>query len=318
MTRAFIFPGQGSQFIGMGKDLAESFPDAKAVFQEVDEALGQNLSALMFAGEEADLNMTENTQPALMAVSMAVVNVLTKQGGVDLSKSCAFMAGHSLGEYAALTAAGTLALSDTAKLLKIRGQAMQKAVPVGVGSMAAILGLDFDDVKVIADKATEQAGEGLICEAANDNSVGQVVVSGNTAAVQIAVELATAAGAKRAIILPVSAPFHCALMAPAAVTMKQALAYTNFNAPLVPIVANVTAQGESDPDVLRDLLVDQITGMVRWRESVLWMGNNGVTEMVELGAGKVLSGLVRRINKDIECDSVGTPEQVEALIQKLS
>jgi [acyl-carrier-protein] S-malonyltransferase len=317
MTRAFIFPGQGSQFIGMGKDMAESFPEARATFAEVDDALGQNLSGLMFEGEEADLNMTENTQPALMAVSMAVVNVLKGQGGIDLSKSCSFMAGHSLGEYSALTAAGTLALSDTARLLKIRGQAMQKAVPVGVGSMAAILGLDFDDVKSIADKATAQAGEGLICEAANDNSVGQVVVSGNGAAVQIAVDLATQAGAKRAVILPVSAPFHCALMAPAATVMKDALASANFSAPIVPIVANVTAKGENNPDILRNLLVDQITGMVRWRESVLWMGDNGVTEMVELGAGKVLNGLVKRINKDVACDSVGTPEQVEELIKKL-
>ncbi len=321
MSRAFIFPGQGSQFIGMGKDLAESFPEAKAVFQEVDEALGQDLSGLMFAGDEADLNMTENTQPALMAVSMAVVNVLKKQGGIDMAAACSFMAGHSLGEYSALTAAGTLELSTTAKLLKLRGQAMQRAVPVGQGSMAAILGLDFDDVKSIADKATVQANEGngreLICQAANDNSVGQVVVSGSGAAVQIAVDLATEAGAKRAVILPVSAPFHCTLMAPAAQEMNAALADAKFYPPCVPIVANVTAQGEDDPNELRRLLVDQITGMVRWRESVLWMGDNGVTEMVELGAGKVLSGLVRRINKDITCESVGTPEQVEALITKL-
>ncbi len=318
MSRAFIFPGQGSQFIGMGKDLAESFPEAKAVFQEVDDALGQDLSGLMFAGDEVDLNMTENTQPALMAVSMAVVNVLKKQGGIDMAGACSYMAGHSLGEYSALTAAGTLELATTAKLLKLRGQAMQRAVPVGVGSMAAILGLDFDDVKVIADKATAQADEGLMCEAANDNSVGQVVVSGSAAAVQIAVDLATEAGAKRAVILPVSAPFHCSLMQPAADEMKAALADAKFSAPIVPIVANVTAKGEGDADTLRDLLVDQITGMVRWRESVLWMGGNGVTEMVELGAGKVLSGLVRRINKEISCESVGTPEQVEVLITKLS
>lgn len=313
MTRAFIFPGQGSQFIGMGKDLAESFSQAKETFEEVDEALGQDLSSLMFEGDEADLNLTENTQPALMAVSMAVVNVL-KAAGVDMAKSCAFMAGHSLGEYSALTAAGTLALSDTAKLLKTRGAAMQKAVPVGEGSMAAILGLDFDDVQEIAAKAN---GTG-ICESANDNSVGQVVVSGSVGGVQAAVDLATEAGAKRAVILPVSAPFHCSLMAPAAEAMHEALADTNFNAPCVPIVANVTAKGESNPDDLRKLLVDQITGMVRWRESVLWMGEQGVTEMVELGAGKVLSGLIRRINKDITCESVGTPEQVDALIKKLA
>lgn len=317
MSRAFIFPGQGSQFIGMGKDLAESFPEAKQTFQEVDDALGQDLSNLMFAGDEADLNLTENTQPALMAVSMAVVNVL-KANNVDMAGSCAFMAGHSLGEYSALTAAGTLALSDTAKLLKTRGQVMQKAVPVGEGSMAAILGLDFDVVKAIAEQATAQASDGLVCESANDNSVGQVVVSGSVGAVQMAVDIATEAGAKRAIILPVSAPFHCSLMAPAAEMMKDSLADTNFNTPCVPVVANVTARGESDPDEIRGLLVDQITGMVRWRESVLWMGDNGVTEMVELGAGKVLSGLIRRINKEIACESVGTPMQVEALIAELS
>ena len=317
MTTAFIFPGQGSQFIGMGKDLAESFPEARATFEEVDEALGQNLSALMFEGDEAGLNMTENTQPALMAVSMAVVNVL-KAKGLELDKACSFMAGHSLGEYAALTAAGTLSLSDCAKLLKLRGQAMQRAVPVGVGSMAAILGLDFDQVQAIADKASAEAGDGKICQAANDNSVGQVVASGNKEAVQIAVDLATEAGAKRAVILPVSAPFHCSLMQPAADEMKQALADATFNAPIVPIVANVTARSESDPDALRDLLVQQITGMVRWRESVLWMGENGVTNMVELGAGKVLSGLIRRINRDISCDSIGTAEQIDVLVEKLN
>ena len=321
VTRAFIFPGQGSQFIGMGKDLAESFPDAKETFQEVDDALGQDLSALMFDGDEADLNMTENTQPALMAVSMAVVNVLKKQGGIDMASACDFMAGHSLGEYSALTAAGTLELAETAKLLKLRGLAMQRAVPVGEGSMAAILGLDFADVKSIADEATEKAnadnGNELICQAANDNSVGQVVVSGSGAAVQIAVDMATEKGAKRAVILPVSAPFHCTLMAPAAKEMATALNEAKFFPPCVPIVANVTAKGETDPNEVRRLLVEQITGMVRWRESVLWMDENGVTEMIELGAGKVLNGLVRRINKDIACDSVGAPEQVEELISKL-
>jgi [acyl-carrier-protein] S-malonyltransferase len=247
-----------------------------------------------------------------MAVSMAVVNVLKSQG-VSIGANCAFVAGHSLGEYSALTAAGALELSDCAKLLKTRGQAMQKAVPVGQGSMAAILGLDFADVQEIAKKANLES----TCEAANDNSVGQVVVSGSVAGVERAVAYATEAGAKRAVILPVSAPFHCSLMAPAAQSMSYALADTNFRPPVVPVVTNVTAQGETEPSHLRRLLVDQITGMVRWRESVLWMGENGVTEMVELGAGKVLNGLVKRINKDIACDSVGTPEQVDALLEKL-
>ena len=317
MSRAFIFPGQGSQFIGMGKDLAESFPDAKAVFQEVDDALEQKLSEMMFAGEESDLNMTENTQPALMAVSMAVMAVLQKQGGLDLAKISSHVAGHSLGEYSALTAAGAFELSDTACLLKKRGLAMPKAVPVGVGSMAAILGMDLPDVQAITDKAQSEAGAEVVCESANDNSVGQVVVSGHANAVQMAVDMATEQGAKRAVILPVSAPFHCALMKPAADAMAEALADTNIKAPVVPVVANVTAQAESDPDVIRKLLVDQVTGMVRWRESILWLGDNGVNEMVEIGAGKVLSGLARRINKEIACESVGTPEQVEALIEKL-
>jgi len=275
MTRAFIFPGQGSQFIGMGKDLAEAFPEAKATFQEVDDALGQDLSGLMFAGDEADLNMTENTQPALMAVSMAVVNVL-KANGIKVEEACDFVAGHSLGEYSALAASGALELSQTAKLLKIRGQAMQKAVPVGEGSMAAILGLEFDAVQKIANEASAVS----ICEIANDNSDGQVVVSGNKAAIEKAAELAGTAGAKRAVILPVSAPFHCSLMAPAAQAMATALADSNIRPPSVPVVANVTAKAESDPSDIRRLLVDQITGMVRWRDSVTWMGENGVTEMV--------------------------------------
>lgn len=319
MTRAFIFPGQGSQFVGMGKDLFDAFPEAKETFQEVDDALDQKLSDLMFAGEATDLNLTENTQPALMAVSMAVVNVLKKQGGISFAENCSFVAGHSLGEYSALTAAQAISLGDTAKLLKHRGQAMQRAVPVGEGSMAAILGMDFDDVKSIADQATVEIDkDGIKCETANDNSVGQVVVSGSTLAVERAVDLATEKGAKRAVILPVSAPFHCSLMAPAADEMSVALADTDIKAPCVPVVANVTAQGENDPDIIRQLLVDQITGMVRWRESVLWMGDNGVDEMVEIGAGKVLNGLIRRINKEISCSSVGTVEQVEELIQKLA
>ncbi|PCI55228.1 MAG: [acyl-carrier-protein] S-malonyltransferase [Alphaproteobacteria bacterium] len=313
MTRAFVFPGQGSQFIGMGKDLAENFVEARDVFQEVDDALSQKLSALMFDGEESDLNLTENTQPALMAMSMAVINVLQKQGGIQLEDHCAFVAGHSLGEYAALTSAGTITLAGTARLLKLRGTSMQKAVPVGIGSMAAILGLDFDVVVQIAQDA---AGD-QICTAANDNSDGQVVVSGHKEAVERAVALATERGARKAIILAVSAPFHCDLMAPAAEIMAPALADTTFNAPIVPVVANVTAAAESDPETLKKLLIEQITGTVRWRESVLYMRDQGVTEMVEIGAGKVLSGLARRIDRAIACESVGTSEQIEKLIEKL-
>lgn len=313
MTAAFVFPGQGSQFIGMGKDLNEAFPDAREVFQEVDDALSQNLSALMFDGDEADLNLTENTQPALMAVSMAVVNVLKKQGGIALEDTCAYVAGHSLGEYAALTAAGTIALPDTARLLKLRGQSMQRAVPVGVGSMAAVLGLEFDAVAEIAKAAAHSE----VCTAANDNSEGQVVVSGHKEAVERAVALASERGARKAVVLPVSAPFHCMLMSPAAEAMEPALADTRFNKPIVPVVTNVTAQAEDNPERLKELLVEQITGMVRWRESVLYMRDQGVDQMVELGAGKVLSGLARRIDRSVSCESVGTPEQVEALIEKL-
>lgn len=313
MTRAFIFPGQGSQSPGMGKDLAEAFTDAKHVFQEVDDALSQNLSKMIFEGPDTELNLTENTQPALMAVSMAVMRVLTLQGGMDLSKVASYVAGHSLGEYAALTAAGSLEIPVTAKLLKLRGQAMQRAVPVGVGAMAAILGLDFDDVKAIAAEASSAE----ICEAANDNSSGQVVISGHKGAVEAAMALATARGAKRALLLPVSAPFHCRLMGPAAEAMADALGATDIRPPVIPVVANVTAQAETDPARIRALLVDQVTGVVRWRESVQWMKQQGVTEMVEIGAGKVLAGLVKRIEPDVTASSINTPAQIEEFLAKL-
>lgn len=317
MSRAFIFPGQGSQFVGMGKDLAMSFVEAREVFEEVDNALSQNLSKMMFEGDESDLNLTENTQPALMAHSLAIAKILRKQGGIKFENVCSFMAGHSLGEYSALTTAGALELAMTAKLLKVRGKAMQKAVPVGIGAMAAILGLNLPEVQAVVKAAKEKGGREVVCQAANDNSDGQVVVSGHAGAVQLAVSLATEAGAKKAIILPVSAPFHCSLMAPAAQEMAYALADTNIRPPFVPVVSNVTAKGVTEPSDIRRLLVDQITGMVRWRESVQWMKEQGVDEMVELGAGKVLAGLVKRIEKDIAVESVGTPEQIEALIMKL-
>ena len=313
MTRAFIFPGQGSQFIGMGKDLADAYPTARLTFEEINDALGQNLTKIMWEGPESDINLTENTQPALMAVSMAVMNVLTKDAGIILPNVAAFVAGHSLGEYSALTAAGSFTLSDTAKLLKLRGQSMQQAVPVGQGAMAAILGLDFDAVKAIAIESSHSE----ICEAANDNAPGQVVISGHKAAVEAAMALATERGAKRALALPVSAPFHCQLMAPAADKMRVALGNTDIRPPVVPVVANVPANAVSAPDQIRDLLVEQITGRVRWRESVTWMKEQGVTEMIEIGAGKVLSGLVKRIEADVTGSSVGTPAQIDELIARL-
>ena len=313
MTRAFIFPGQGSQQVGMGRDLAEAFPVARHLFEEVDDALGQHLGRLMFQGPDEELVLTENAQPALMAVSMAVVLVLREEGGLDLGKSCSFVAGHSLGEYSALAAAGTLELADAARLLKVRGRAMQDAVPVGKGAMAALIGLNFDDVESIASDAED----GEVCMPANDNAPGQIVISGNKAAVNRALELAAERGCRRNVVLPVSAPFHCSLMKPAAEVMETALADVLLSPPLVPLVANVTAESVNDPSLIRQLLVEQVTGMVRWRESVLYMKGQKVTELVELGAGKVLSGLARRIDRDLSARSVQSPDDIEAVLKYL-
>ena len=311
---AFTFPGQGSQAVGMGKDLAASYPEARAVFQEVDEALGQRLSATMFEGPDDILRLTENAQPALMAVSVAVIRVLEFRG-IRLADHARYVAGHSLGEYSALCAAGTFSLSDTARLLKTRGQAMQKAVPVGHGAMAALLGLDLDTAKEVA----AEAGQGEVCDVANDNAPGQVVVSGATAAVERAVEIAKGKGAKRALLLPVSAPFHCSLMQPAAEAMQAALAEVSMNAPVVPLVANVLAAPISDPAEIRQRLVEQVTGVVRWTESVTWLtGPGGVTNLVELGTGKVLTGLARRINADAVANAVGSPADIDAFVAELS
>jgi len=311
--RAFTFPGQGSQAVGMGQALADAMPNAREVFEEVDDALGQNLSKLMREGPIEDLTLTENTQPALMAVSLAVMRVLEKDVGMDLGASGKFVAGHSLGEYSALAAAGALSLADTARLLKIRGQAMQAAVPVGEGAMAALLGLDFDD----AAKVAADASQGEVCATANDNAAGQVVVSGTKAAVERAVDLAKEAGAKRAMLLNVSAPFHCDLMQPAADRMAEELASVNIAPPRLPLVANVTASQVSDPETIRGYLVEQVTGMVRWRESVGYMASEGIETLVETGAGKVLSGLNRRIDRSLTSVSLETPEDIEAFAKSL-
>jgi [acyl-carrier-protein] S-malonyltransferase len=313
MAVAFTFPGQGSQAVGMGKALAENFPEARAVFEEVDEALGSKLSAIMWDGPAETLTLTENAQPALMAVSMAAVRVLEARG-VAIRNKVAFVAGHSLGEYSALAAAGTLQLADAARLLRIRGRAMQQAVPVGVGAMAALIGLDFATASEIA----AAAAEGEVCDVANDNGAGQVVVSGNKPAVERAVEIAKARGAKRAILLPVSAPFHCALMAPAARVMDEALASVTLSAPAVPLVANVLAAPISDPQEIHRRLVEQVTSMVRWRESVAWLAGAGVGVFVELGAGKVLSGLAKRIAEGSETLTVGAPDDIDAATARLA
>ncbi len=313
MTRAFVFPGQASQAVGMGRDLAAAFPAAREVLEEVDDTLGQKLSTLMFEGPEAELTLTENAQPAIMAVSLAVARVLARDGGLALADAASFLAGHSLGEYSALAAGGSLSLADTAKLLKIRGRAMQQAVPVGQGAMAALMGLDLD----AADAVAKEAAGDDVCQAANDNAPGQVVVSGSAAAVARAVDLAKSKGAKRAILLPVSAPFHCALMAPAADAMADALAKVAMAPLAVPLVANVTARPVTAPSDIRRLLVEQVTGVVRWRESVLYMKAEGVTRVAEIGAGRVLAGLCKRIDGDIACVSVGTPETVEEFLKTL-
>jgi [acyl-carrier-protein] S-malonyltransferase len=313
MRTAFVFPGQGSQAVGMGKALFAAYPAARAVFAEVDSALGENLSGLMFEGPEAELTLTANAQPALMAVSLAATRALEAEAGLDFARDAAFVAGHSLGEYSALAAAGALRLDDAARLLRLRGRAMQQAVPVGLGAMAAILGLDFAAVAAVAAEAAAQlAAEGAVCEAANDNGGGQVVISGTRAAVERAMERAKAAGAKRALLLPVSAPFHCALMRPAAEAMAQALAEVSIRAPRAPLVANVSATAIDDPASIRDSLVAQVTGAVRWRESVLAMTAAGVDRFVEIGAGKVLCGLIRRIAEGATTLGVGTPAEVEA------
>ncbi|MGF1623569.1 MAG: ACP S-malonyltransferase [Alphaproteobacteria bacterium] len=313
MGYAFVFPGQGAQVVGMGAALAEAFPCAREVFQEVDDALEQHLFRLMVEGPEADLTLTENTQPALMAVSMAVVRVLQAEGGVSLARVGRYVAGHSLGEYSALCAAGALTLADCARLLRLRGRAMQAAVPVGEGAMAAILGLDFDAVDAIA----KQAAQDEVCAAANDNAPGQVVVSGHAAAVERAIALAKEQGAKRAVLLTVSAPFHCRLMAPAADAMAEALAVAAISPPDPALVANVTARPVEDPAEIRELLVRQVTGAVRWRETIEFLRDRQIEAIVELGVGGVLTGLTKRIDRDLNGRAVSTPGDIEALIADL-
>jgi [acyl-carrier-protein] S-malonyltransferase len=304
---AFTFPGQGSQAVGMGKALADAFPAARAVFDEVDDALGEKLSKIMWEGPAETLTLTENTQPALLAVSVAAMRALESEAGVDMKRDAKFVAGHSLGEYSALAAAGSFALADAARLVKTRGRAMQQAVPVGKGAMAAILGLEPADVKAIA----AEAAQGEVCEAANDNAPGQFVVSGAKSAVERAVEIAKGKGA-RAMLLPVSAPFHCSLMQPAADVMRDALANVKVSAPKVPLVANVTASPSTDPAEIVKNLIAQVTGTVRWRECVTYLTANGVTRLVEVGSGKVLSGLAKRIVKETPAMAVGTPDDIAA------
>ena len=312
MRIAFTFPGQGSQAVGMGKDLADAFPEARRVFEEVDEALGEKLSSVIWEGPEETLTLTANAQPALMAVSLAAVRALEARG-FSLKDRVSYVAGHSLGEYSALAAAGFVSVADAARLLRIRGNAMPSAVPVGEGAMAAIIGLDQADVEAVC----AEAAKGSVCQVANDNGGGQLVISGARAAVELAAKLCTEKGAKRALMLQVSAPFHCALMAPAADAMREALAGVKKSAPAVPVVSNVSVEPTSDPETIAARLVEQVTGRVRWRETVEWFGANGVSTLYEVGAGKVLSGLARRIDRNIAAASVGTPADVEAALAAL-
>ncbi len=313
MKRAFVFPGQGSQFVGMGKEAYDSSPEARAVFEEVNEALGENLTKLIFEGPAENLTLTQNTQPALMAVSVALMKIIEKQSGKKIQDLCSYVAGHSLGEYSALCAAGAISIADTARLLRIRGNAMAEAVPAGQGGMAALIGVDFEKAQEVA-KSVSDVGS---CQAANDNGGGQVVISGSMAAIDKAVATASQLGVKRAVKLPVSAPFHSELMAPAAKIMQEALAKVVVNKPVVPLIANVTADEVTDPQKIRDLLVEQVTGMVRWRESVIQLKAKNVSKIVEIGAGKVLAGLVKRIEGDIETVSLQNPTDIEAFLATL-
>ena len=314
MKRAFVFPGQGSQAPGMGRELAEAFTAARLLFEEVDDALSTRLSRLMFDGPESELMLTENAQPALLAASLAVVRVLESEAGFDISRQAAYVAGHSLGEYSALAAARALPAAAAARLVRRRGQVMQQAVPVGEGAMAALLGIEIEVARAVAEKA---AGRDLVCAVANDNCPGQIVVSGHAVAVERAIAIAAEHGARRSIMLPVSAPFHSPLMSPAAEIMAEALAEAGLQAPVVPLVANVTAAATSDREEIQELLIEQVTRMVRWRESVLLFAENGVEEVVELGAGRVLAGLARRIDRTLSAVSVGAPAEVEDLMKRL-
>ncbi len=313
MARAFTFPGQGSQIVSMGKDLAETYKPARELFEEVDEALQQNLSRLMWGGPPDELQLTENAQPALMAVSMAIMRVLEKEAGFNLASKVKWVAGHSLGEYSALAAAKTMSVADTARLLKLRGQSMQKAVPVGVGAMAALLGAELDQAKAAAAEGAKTG----ICQVANDNAPGQVVISGARDAVEAAIAFAKTLGVKRGMLLPVSAPFHCALMQPAADAMAEALANTAMIDPAVGLIANVTAGPVDDAEEIRRLLVSQVTGLVRWRESIEYMAANGIDTIVEIGAGKVLSGMAKRINPDLTLYGISSPQELDSFVKTL-